>query len=104
MKTINDRIRAKRLLEARAHGFAILPFMRLNARRYAFYSVPFAVILLVLALSGSWHAFGLVVSFMLGLLCVYVRWFRGQRNVWPFAMKIINWDVVQKLSEDEPSA
>ena len=90
MKTINDRIRAKRLLEARRHGFAILPFMRLNARRYAFCSVPFAAILLVLALSGSWHAFGLG--------------FRGQRNVWPFAMKIINWDVVQKLSEDEPSA
>jgi len=77
---------------------------RLNAIRYTLYSVPFAVILLVLAISGSWHVFGLVVSLMLGLLCVYVRWFRGQRNVWPFAMKIINWDVVQKLSEDEPSA
>ena len=43
-------------------------------------------------------------SFLLGMLFVYVRWFRGQRDVWPFAMKIINWDVVQELSEDEPSA
>jgi len=104
MNPINDRIRAKRLLEAREHGFAILPFMRRNAGRYILYSVPFAAVLCLFAIIGSWFAFGCVVSFILGLLFVYVRWFRGQRNVWPFAMKIINWDIVRKLSEDEPSA
>jgi hypothetical protein len=103
MKAINDRIRAKRLLEAREHGFAILPFMRRNAGRYTLYAVPFAAALFLFAFFASWSAFGCVVSFILGLLFVYVRWFRGQRNVWPFAMKIINWDIVRKLSEDEPS-
>lgn len=103
MKTINDRIRAKRLLEARKHKFAFLPFIRLSAGRYTLYSVPFAIVLLWLAFTGLWSAFGFVVSFMLGMLFVYIRWFRGQRQVWPFAMKIINWDVVQKFAEDEPS-
>jgi len=104
MKKPTDKLRAKQHLEARKHGFQILPFFRLRARRYTFYSVPFAVVLLLLAFSGFWFAFGLVVSFLSGMLFVYIRWLRGQRNVWPFAVKIINWDVVQKLSEDEPSA
>lgn len=104
MRAINDRIRAKRLLEARKHAFAILPFMRLNAPRYIVYSVLFAVILLLLALSGLWSVFGFVVSFLLGMSFVYIRWLRGQRNVWPFATKIINWDVVHKIAEDESSA
>ena len=104
MRDLNDRIRAKRLLEAREHGFAILPFFRRSAPRYVLYSIPFAVVLGFLAFDGLWSAFGMVVSFLLGLLVCYVRWFRGQRRVWPFARKIINWDLVTKLSEDEPSA
>ena len=102
MRPINDRIRAKRLLEAREHGFAILPFMRRNAGRYALYSLPFAALLFLFAIIGFWFAFGCVVSFLFGLLFVYVRWFLGQRSGWPFAVKIINWDIVTKLSEDEP--
>ena len=104
MNRVNDRIRAKRLLDARKHGFKILPFLRHRAVPYAFYAGLFATILFLLALSGLWFAFDLVVSFLAGILFVYVRWLRGQRKVWPFAMKIINWDAVQKFSEDEPSA
>jgi hypothetical protein len=40
-----------------------------------------AFISLLLAVSGFWFAFGSVFSFLLGLLFVYVRWLRGQRNV-----------------------
>ena len=71
---------------------------------YAFYAGLSAVTLCWLAFSGFWFAFDLVVSFLAGVLFVYVRWLRGQRNVWPFAMKIINWDAVQKFAEDEPSS
>lgn len=104
MKNLSDKMRAKQQLEARKHGYKVLPFFRLRARPYTFYSLFFAVILFLLAVNGFWFAFGMTGSFLLGMLFVYVRWFRGQRDVWPFAMKIINWDVVQKLSEDEPSA
>ncbi len=100
MKAINDRIRSKRLLAAREHKFRIVPFLRVNALRYTAYSMIFAVLLVVLAFYSLWSAFGCVVSFMVGMLCVYLRWFRAQRNVWPFAMRVINWDSVQKLSED----
>jgi hypothetical protein len=102
MKNSSDKIRALQHIEARKHGFKILPLLRLRAKRYAFYSGLFAIILFLLAFSGFWFAFDLVVSFLAGMLFVYFRWLRGQRNLWPFAMKIINWDVVRKLSEDDP--
>ena len=104
MKPINDRIRAKRLLAAREHKFRIVPFLRHNALRYSAYALFAAVLLLVLAFYGRWSAFASVVSFLSGMLIVYLRWFRAQRNVWPFAMRVINWDSVQQLAEDAPSS
>jgi hypothetical protein len=104
MQNPGDKIMAKRLLVARSHGFAILPFMRLNASRYIFYSIPFAGLLVWFAFSGLWFAFGLVVSFLLGLLYLYLQWLLSMRKSWPFLSRITNWDVVKMISEDEPSA
>lgn len=100
MKPINDRIRARRLLAAREHKFRIAPFLRMNAGSYIAYAVFITVLLLVFAFYRLWSACGFVVSFQLGMLTVYIRWLRAQRSVWPFAMRVINWDSVQKLAED----
>jgi hypothetical protein len=35
---------------------------------------------------------------------VYVRWLRGMRRSWPFLSRVMNWDEVMRISEDEPSA
>jgi hypothetical protein len=78
----------------------IVKHIRLNAKRYIAYSIPFATILILLAFSHSWSAFGWVISFMLGLLCVYIRDFRGQKRAWPNTEKIINWDIVKKIADD----
>ncbi len=104
MKAINDRIRAKRLLAAREHKFRIIPFLRHNALSYGACAILIAVILLMPAFYSLWSAFGCVVSFVLGMLFVYVRWLHAQRSVWPFAMRIINWESVQQLAEDAPQA
>lgn len=104
MEKTTDKIMAKRLLVARSHGFTIFGFMRLNARRYVFYSVPFVGLLVCFAASGSWFAFGLVASFLLGLLYLYLQWLLSMRKSWPFLSRVTNWDVVKKISEDEPSA
>lgn len=101
MKEINDRIRAKRLLEARKHRFAIVPFARSRALRYLLYGLAAAVILCVLAFRGMWSALGMATSFLLGMAVCYFYWYRGQRRVWPFAERVIDWDLVQKLSEDD---
>lgn len=103
MKAINDRIRAKRLLAAREHKFRIVPFLRHNALSYAAYALLILGMLTVFAYYGLWSVFGCVVSFVLGMLAVYIRWLRAQRSVWPFAIRVINWDSVQKLAEDAPT-
>src|SRR5436190_20659673 len=79
---ISDRTRAKLLLGVRERGgyTTIFKHIRLNAKRYIAYSIPFAIILILLAFSHSWSAFGWVISFMLGLLCVYIRDFLGQKR------------------------
>jgi len=102
---ISDRTRAKLLLGVRERGgyATIFKHIRLNAKRYIAYSTPFVIALILLAFSRSWFAFGWVISFMLGLLCVYIRDFRGQKRSWRYAEKIINWDIVKKISENDPS-
>ena len=104
MQKTTHKIMAQRLLVARSHGFTILAFMRQNARRYILYSVPFAGLLVWFAFSGSWFAFGLVASFLLGLLYLYLQWLLSMRKMWPFISRVTNWDVVKEISEDDPSA
>jgi hypothetical protein len=101
---ISDKTRAKLLLEIRERGGYPTIFRHIcrNAKRYIAYSIPFAFILVLLAFDRSWSAFGWVISLMLGLLCVYIRAFRGQKRSWPYAEKIINWDIVKQISENDP--
>jgi hypothetical protein len=99
-----DKMMAKRLLVARCHGFTILAFMRLNVRRYIFYSIPFVGLLVWFAFTGSWFAFGLVASFLLGLIFLYLQWLFSMRKSWPFLSRVTNWDVVKRIADDEPSA
>jgi hypothetical protein len=104
MKRASETIMAQRLLVTRTHGFAILPFFRLRAKSYILYSMLVAVILFLLAFSGFWFVFSLVVAFLLGVLFVYIRWLRGMRKSWPFLSRVMSWDEVKRISEDEPSA
>jgi hypothetical protein len=105
MKKISDKILAKRLLELRERGGYSFPiFVRINSKRYRFWGIYFGVILALLSFFGDWPVFGLVVSFALGMLFCDSNWFRGQKIYWPFNEKVINWDAVKKISDDEPSA
>jgi hypothetical protein len=101
MKKPSEMIMAKRLLITRTHGFTLLPLFRLRARDYILYSLLFAAILFLLAVSGLWLAFGWTVSFLLGMVFVYIRWLRGMRRSWPFLSRVMDWDEIKRTSEDE---
>ena len=81
-----------------------MPFARSRVLRYLLYGLSVAVILGLLSFSGMWSALGMVISFFLGLSVCYLYWYQGQRRVWPFAERVIDWDLVQKLSEDDSFA
>jgi|ERR1041384_1637738 hypothetical protein len=105
MKKVSDKILAKRLLEIRERGgYKLSFFIRINAKRYWFCGIYFGVILGWLAVNGGWLIFAPVASFALGMLFCDANWFQGQKKYWPFNEKIVNWDAVKRISEDESSA
>lgn len=105
MKKLTDKTRAKLLLETRTRGgYKVLPFIRTNAKGYLFIGIYFSIFLVLLALTDGWVAFGYVAFFLVGILLRDVSWFIGIRRSWPFLSKVVNWDEVKKISEDEPSA
>jgi hypothetical protein len=105
MDELHDKKMAKMLLELRADdGFTIRWLVREKARRFSGYFLSLAVILGVLAFCGWWLAFSLLISFAAGVGFCYLHWFRSRQRHWPLDKRIIDWDVVKKISEDEPSA
>jgi hypothetical protein len=105
MKKITDKTRARMLLETRERGgYKALPFIRTNAKGYLFIVIYVSVFLAFLAFTDAWVAFGYVAFFVAGILLRDVSWFIGIRRSWPFLSKIVNWDEVKKISDDEPSA
>ena len=105
MKKLTDKTRARLLLEMRERGgYKVLPFIRTNARGYLFIGIWFAAMFAFLIYAGVWVGVACLACYLLGVLLRDVSWFIGLRRSWPFHSKVINWDEVKKISEDEPSA
>jgi len=98
MKVQSDQDRARWLLARREQGG-----VRANSRRLVLVTFCFCLLLAVPTLAG----YGVVPDIFLGLflgifLCLLQRSYNTQRN-WTFNEKIIDWNVVRKLSETEPT-
>jgi len=105
MKKIPDKKLARTLLQTHEQGgYKVLPFLRTNAKGYLFVGIYFPLIMAFFAFTGCWDSFGYMAFFLVGILLRDVSWFIGMRRSWPFVSKIINWDEVKKISNDEPSA
>lgn len=105
MKKLNDHILATRMLRARANGgYKFAPFVRMNAKGYICLAVYFGAILLWLALIEAWPVFTLAAGILFGVLLRDVSWVIGVNRTWPFVMKVTNWETVERLSDEKPSA
>ena len=102
---LTDKTRARLLLATREQGgYKFLRFIRTNKKGYLFIGIYFLVFLAFLAFTSAWVAFGYVAFFLAGILLRDVSWFVGIRRSWPFHSKVIDWDKVKKVAEDESSA
>ena len=105
MENISDKTQCKRLLRTReAGGHKFESFFRANFGSHLLFLIYFTFGLMFLAPACSLAAF-LFVAFLF-ITIVFrdvIRFIQIRRN-WPFLCKIINWDEVKKISEDEPSA
>jgi hypothetical protein len=105
MKNISDKSHARQLLEIRDRGgYELIPFLRANAPSYLWFYMYFTFGLIFLSPTESWAAFWFVTFVFLGIVLRDLIRFTYMRKSWSFQLKVINWDEVKKISEDEPSA
>ena len=105
MAQLTDKTLSERMLEAREQGgYKILPYVRMNARAYAWLGVIYGGLLIFLAVADSWGVFALIVGVILGTLLRDVSWLVGVQQTWPFVMKVTDWDKVKRAADGEPFA
>jgi len=102
---VSDKVLATRLLQSRdVESLKFGSFVRANKRRHLGFLVLVLIPTVGLLSAGSWLGFGFVVAFALGYWFCEHQWFRGIRESWRFNKRVTNWDLVKKISDDEPSA
>ena len=105
MRGTSDQALAQRLLSIRDKGsYRFSAFLKLNVWRYLFQIALHSVLLAILALAGMWAVFIFLLGLILGAFLRDVGWVRSTRRVWPFTVKVTNWDVVERLAAEEPAA
>ena len=104
MKTFSDQNLARRLLEARKHGYTFGLFYRRSATRYILLVSVCAGGMAILALAQIWPPFWLVLGMVVGSLLRDIGWVISIRRTWPFSERITDWDKVQRFADERPSA
>jgi hypothetical protein len=104
MRGTSDQALAQRLLSMRDKGsYRFGAFLKLNAWRYLFQIALHSLLLAILALMGMWLLFIFLLGMISGVFLRDVGWVRSTRRVWPFTVKVTNWDVVERLAAEEPA-
>jgi hypothetical protein len=100
MKQINDGVIARRMLEKRERGHSLALFLRWNARRYLLLFACFGLALVIAGMLRLWMPFYWVLGMLMGCVVRDLGWFRANGRTWPFTLKVMNWDEVQRLAEE----
>ena len=104
MRGSSDQALARRLLSMRSEGpYRYRAFLKLNAWRYLFQIALHSLMLAILALLGVWPLFIFLLGIVFGVFLRDVGWVRSTRRVWPFTVKVTNWDIVERLAAEEPA-
>jgi hypothetical protein len=102
MALFSDKMIARHMLQARQHGYTLIHFIRINAKRW----LRVIVIDAVLILSAYYFLHNYYLLFLIIGLCAgcYARdfaWFRSIQKSWGFTVKITDWQKVEELAKDE---
>jgi hypothetical protein len=103
MRRTSDQALAQRLLTMRDKGpYRLGAFLKLNAWRYFFQIALQSLFLAILALVAMWPLVIFFVGLALGTFLRDLGWLRSMRRVWPFTVKVTNWEVVERLAAEMP--
>ena len=105
MARLSDKTLAERMLQAREQGgYRLLPFVRMNAKGYAFLVLYFGAILTCLAVAGMWPVFAVVGGVVAGVFLRDISWLIGIQRNWAFSAKVTDWEKVQRIASGLPIA
>ena len=104
MRFFSDKMISRRMLQARQHGYTFGHFVRVNAKRYMLTLAFDCLFIGYFAFFQLWTVFYIAIGFIAGHYLRDIAWFRGNRKSWPFTEKTTDWQKVESISRDEPSA
>jgi hypothetical protein len=104
MNRFHDKMIAKQMLQAQQHGYTFGHFLRINAKRYMFLLPIDCLFICYWAYFHIWIGFYIAIGLVVGSHCEDLSWFRGNRKRWPVLAKTLDWQKVESLSKEEPSA
>lgn len=100
----SDQEYARVLLEGRAKGYSWQFLFGKNAMRYVVLVAVFIVLSLLVMLLRADEFVWLLVGMFGGCILRDIAWFRAARGAWPFNLKALDWDKVQRLANGETVA
>jgi hypothetical protein len=104
MNIFSDKAIARRMLDARQNGYTFSHFVRASAKRYTLLLIFDCLFIGYFAYFRMWTVCYMAIAFVAGHYLRDIGWFRGNRKRWPFTVKTTDWQKVESLSRDEPSA
>jgi len=76
----------------------------MNVKGYTILVLYFGAVLAGLAYAGIWPGFFAAAGVFIGVFLRDVSWLTGIQRNWPFSVKVIDWDKVQKIADEKPLA
>jgi hypothetical protein len=105
MNIFSDKMIARRMLQAKQTGYTFAHFVRIGAKRYLLIAaVDVFLICLAYFVLRNYIAFFLLIGLSVGSFARDFAWFRTCQKSWPFTEKTTDWQKVEKIANDEPSA
>jgi hypothetical protein len=106
MKKTSDKTMAVRMLQRKKDGgHRFLPFIRMNAKGYTMIGICCGACMGWFAYARVWTGFACLVCYLFGALLRDVSWVISMNRTWPFVERVINWEIVQKMADqNDPSA
>jgi hypothetical protein len=91
------------MLETREKGYSLGLLFRRSKWRYAFLAAFFGGMLGLLAFYGVWSCFWGVAGALLGVVFRDIGWMLQYGRTWPFSVKVVDWEKVEKYAKGELS-
>lgn len=100
--TLSDQTYARMLLRLRNDGSGWKTYVRANAGHYARVAGFLAVMLIAAATNERWRAFAFVLGILAGAVVRELALLRTLHRQRVQRMRMIDWEIVQKLADGEP--